>query len=481
MRSSKMHGRLEEQLEELFNHVSAQVSPLPEEAAREKQFALSLVKKLEAGLQGEGVRVYFVGSAARDTGLRGDRDIDLFVSFPQKHSRDFIVEKTISATKSSIPGSWEMHYAEHPYLQAKLVFGSDQYSVEVIPCFQISPHEGIKSAVDRSPLHMDYLQKRLNFRQKRDVRVLKLLLKRAGIYGAEARIGGFSGLVCEYLILNYRSLLGLLENACKWKPPAVVDIEGSWVRGKNNPKQKLGEVQKQFPSPLVIIDAIDKRRNAAAAVSLQSLACFVSLSQAFLADPSEEFFFPPVFEPAPPEQIFSLIRSRGSFLCLLEMPAPKVVEDILFPQARKTLNSLCALLQKENFGVIDSADFVAGNKLFFVLELASEERSPVKVFAGPPAWDGRAGEKFVSAHPKKLRGPFVRDERVVLEEKQETVSAKQFLQQLLEEKGNMISVGSKLEGAFKRAKLISGKEIVSLPSEALLELQKYLKKKEFWL
>lgn len=454
--------------EGLFEEVSSQISPLPEEAAAEKQFALKVISQLEQALGGHGVKVFFVGSAARDTGLRGDKDIDLFVSFPQKFSRDEIVGKTIEATRSTIPGSWEMHYAEHPYLQAKL----GEFSVEVIPCFQMDAHGQLKSAVDRSPLHMDYLQKRLSLKQKRDVRLLKQLLKRAGIYGAEARIGGFSGLVCEYLVLNYRSLAGLLESASGWKPPVVVDFEGV-RRGE--------DLAKLFAAPLVIVDAIDRKRNAAAAVSLHNLSAFISLSQAFLEKHSRDFFFAPPAHLKPAEKILSLAKQRSTFLCLVEFPAPKVVEDILFPQLRKTLNSIASALERERFQLIDSADFEAGGKLYFLFEFASQERAGVRVFQGPPAWNRAQVLKFASAHPQKLRGPFIRGEKTFVEEKEELMDGREFLEKLLRARDAKVAVGSKIEGALRRAKIFSGKEVVDLQPAALMELQKYLEKKEFWL
>ncbi|HLC38458.1 MAG TPA: nucleotidyltransferase domain-containing protein, partial [Candidatus Norongarragalinales archaeon] len=249
------------------NRVLARVSPTPKEAGEEKKFALQLAVILQ---KMGGVKVSFVGSAARDTGLKGDNDIDLFVQFPASMEKEDIVEKTFSYTRKNIKANWIVRYAEHPYLQARM----DSFKVEVIPCFIVEPHAGIKSAVDRSPLHMDYLQKRLSPQQRGDVRVLKQLLKNNGLYGAELAIRGFSGLVCEYLILNYRSFEGLVENASKWKPPVRIDVSGGSI--------------KHFPEPFVIIDAIDRNRNAGAVVSDTNLNRFISLCQAFSKSPSEK-------------------------------------------------------------------------------------------------------------------------------------------------------------------------------------------------
>ncbi len=367
--------------ERLFELVSSRISPTRDEAVREKALALKLVGKLEAGLAGQGVRVYFVGSTARDTGLRGDKDIDLFAAWPQKRSRDEIVEKTIAATKKAIPSGWQMHYAEHPYLQSVV----EGYKVEVIPCFQISPHEAVKSAVDRSPLHMDYLQKRLSVQQKRDVRLLKAILKTAGVYGAEASIGGFSGLLCEYLVLNYRSLWGLLEAAAGWKPPVIVDIESAWQGREEQAKEKFS------PAPLILVDAIDKNRNAAAAVSAESLAVFSSIAQAFTAKPEEKFFTRDE-QPVSKSALEKAVSSRGTALFALAIPRPKsVVEDTIVPQAAKALESLKQVLAKEDFAVFDSALVFSEKNLFLLLEFSSPSRPAVRRFLGPPAWSSKDG------------------------------------------------------------------------------------------
>ncbi|MFH0713638.1 MAG: CCA tRNA nucleotidyltransferase, partial [Candidatus Micrarchaeota archaeon] len=271
------------EMESLFVKIAAGVSPSKAELEEEKKFAAGIIAKLAAKLP-KTCKILFVGSAARDTGLKGDRDIDLFATFPREMNEDVIVKKTFNAAKKAVKTKWITHYAEHPYLQTTI----SGFKVEVIPCFQVEPHSGIKSAVDRSPLHMDYLQKKLTQRQRRDVRVMKKLLKVHEIYGAEVEVGGFSGLVCEQLMLKYGGLENLLREAAKWLPPVYIDYEGTW-----NAESKSGKMEllHKFPdAKLVLIDVIDRNRNAAAAVSPQSLAKFILLCRQFVKKPSESFF-----------------------------------------------------------------------------------------------------------------------------------------------------------------------------------------------
>jgi tRNA nucleotidyltransferase (CCA-adding enzyme) len=461
-----------EKAEKLFAEVSVGITPTAKESAAEKAFAMELVEKLEDALRLPSARVYFIGSTARDTGLHLEKDIDLFIAFPQKYSREEIAEKTFAATRAGIPAKWETHYAEHPYLAG--VVGN--YKVEVIPCFQIVPHEPIKSAVDRSPLHMDYLQKRLNFRQKRDVRLLKAILKRAGVYGAEATIGGFSGLLCEYLVLNYRSLWGLLTAAAQWRPPVVIDIESAW-RGKE------AELAKKFEgSPLVMVDAIDRNRNAAAAVSNESLAILSAISQAFAASPSREFFTASEQKPPLPSAIATAITSRGTAFFAVELPRPRgSVEDTVFPQARKLMQSLCDVLAREEFPIMDCHLMMDERRFWLLVELPSASRPAVKVFQGPPAWFSKDSIDFAAGHKRAVRGPYLKGERWYAEEKRTPVLAKELLQLLLKT-GKGLAVGGHLEAAFKRARLVEGAKIPSeMDAAELKKLDAFVRKKAAWL
>ncbi|MBI3588482.1 CCA tRNA nucleotidyltransferase [Candidatus Micrarchaeota archaeon] len=467
----KLSASTTSKLESIFGEVSRQITPTAEESKREKEFALSLCAKLGRALAGEGVKVFFVGSTARDTGLRGDRDIDLFAAFPQNRERDYIVAQTFAAVKREIPGNWATHYAEHPYLQASL----GDYKVEVIPCFQIRPHERTKSAVDRSPLHMDYLQKRLSPMQKRDVRVLKQLLKAAGIYGAESRVGGFSGLICEYLILNYRSLAGLLAEATAWRPPVVVDIEG--VGGENS------EVLQRFKdSPLILIDAIDSKRNAAAAISADSFATFVSLSHALLQRPAKEFFFPAARPAMGLKNAEEAIRERATSIILAHFPiSANLVEDVAYPQLRRTQRSVADNVAKAGFRLVDSSEGLAQNRGFFIFEFANFSKPGVEPVQGPPAWFAKESESFLKKHPAPLRGPFVRDGRLVVEVKPQFRTAAEFVRNLLENPRG-IAVGPDIAPSLKRAKVQElPKETASLDPGSIEFVSGYLAKRAHWL
>ncbi|MBI5229420.1 CCA tRNA nucleotidyltransferase [Candidatus Micrarchaeota archaeon] len=453
-------------IEELVKRVSSRVTPSQKEEVEEKDFASNLIRRLAAKL-GEGVRINFVGSAARDTGLKGDRDIDLFVAYPKNFPRVEIIKKTFNATKKAIRANWILRYAEHPYLQARI----NKFKVEVIPCFQIEPHEEIRSAVDRSPLHMDYLQKHLTEEQRRDVRVLKQFLKNADIYGAEAEVEGFSGLVCEYLMLNYRSFQGVVENAAEWKPPEVIDIEGvyeDWPRGKV--LEKFGN------APLILIDVIDKNRNTTAAVCECNAAKFISLCRAFLEKPSEKFFFRKK-EPIKKEAVLSAMAEKNHYFLLMEITKPDVIEDILFPQLRKTAGVVARQFELNEFKVFEYSYFVTEKHAFILVELEGGELPPTKKLIGPPVSDPEAVKRFLKAHKRVIRGPWLEGARVAIEEKRILCNARELVGQMKHEPMRF-GVASHFKKAFKRAKIGGGKGILN--GETLQGVGSHVLRKEFW-
>ncbi len=465
------------EIKSVFKAVAGRVSPSWNEREAERKKAAELASSLEKRL-GKTAKVLFVGSAARDTGLRGDRDIDLFATFPKSMKREEIISRTFDAARKAVRANWKTRYAEHPYLQG--VAGG--FKVEVIPCFRIEEDSELKSAVDRTPLHMEYLQKHLSEQQKADVRVLKQFLRNAGIYGAELEVQGFSGLVCEYLVLNYHSLLGLMAHAAdNWRFPVVVDLEGKYYGEEE-------QLKKKFPgAEFVLVDAIDKNRNAGAATSRTNVAKFVCLCREFLKNPSEKFFFRKEIRHSKAE-LLAAVKRRSSTLFLVKSPRPKgVVEDVFFPQLRKSAASVAKQLDLADFVLFDF-DFFADEKHSFLLfELEEETLPAVKKVQGPPVDDADACESFVEGvkrHGKEgkiLRGPYVEENRVYADKFREERSAPELLRKILK-KPERYAIASHVAKSFKKAQFSQGEKIVPACSseESLQKLGNYLLRKEWW-
>lgn len=455
--------------EAVASGVAAIVSPTPGEAAAEKAFANSIVQKLSKLLP--QAKVTFIGSAARDTGLRGSRDIDIFAAF-SKGTEAEIVAKTFAAARACVKGAkWEKHYAEHPYLQTKV----GGFEVEVIPCFAIRQNQRVISAVDRSPLHMVYLERNLTQAQRRDVRVLKQLLKCAGIYGAEARIGGFSGYVCELLVLNYRSMYALLQSASNWRLPVVIDIEGQYYQDDKAALAKFPGTQ------LVVVDVTDKERNAAAAISPDSLASFITLARAAIANPATELFFYKEKLPAGPA-ICSALSKRKTHAVLVKASAPAVVDDIFYPQLAKTHESMVAYLKRRGQTIVDSAHFADDKFAYLLFEFAYPAAAPVEVCNGPPAFDAAAVAGFVSGRAKtSIRGPFIRQGRLVVEVRRNLPAEKAVAEYLRSCKS--LGTASHFQKPLAAGKVFTGpkKVVAAVSKPALPELARFVFRSCHWL
>src|SRR5207249_2660507 len=99
-----------------------------------------------------------------------------------------------------------------------------------------------------------------------------------GVYGAEAKVLGFSGYLCELLILKYGSFRGVLDSSLSWRPGTVIVLERPPARA--------------FPEPLIVVDPVDPNRNVASAVGIEQLATFVHAAREYLASPSERSSLP---------------------------------------------------------------------------------------------------------------------------------------------------------------------------------------------
>ena len=135
------------------------------------------------------------GSVAKDTWLSENPDIDVFIRLPTSIPRKNLGEIGLKIARKAAANARQVErFAEHPYLEAFM----DGYRVDIVPCYDAKKGEW-QSATDRTPYHTDYIRKRLEINLLGEARLLKRFMQGIGIYGAELKIGGFSGYLCELL------------------------------------------------------------------------------------------------------------------------------------------------------------------------------------------------------------------------------------------------------------------------------------------
>ncbi len=368
--------------DELFGEVLARVKPRAEEERHMRAVAREVIDKVDRTARELGLDVYaiHVGSTARDTWLRGKKDIDIFLMFPPDTPREKLEEEGLRLARAVSP-DFEERYAEHPYVTARYK-GLD---VDLVPCYRVSDPSRIQSAVDRSPFHNEYVREHIDGLNDQ-VRLLKQFTRGAGVYGSELRTQGFSGYLCELLVLKYGSFTGVVEHGANFRPGMVIDIRGHIDKSV------------EHPDPLVVIDPVDPKRNVASALSEQKFCEFIDACRRFLKSPSLESFFPPPVRPINKNELERLLSRRGTLLMAVAFKAPDIVEDTLYPQLRKAEGSLVRLLERHEFKVYRS-DVWSDDRSAIVLEMLVWELPAVERHPGPPVQEREHCEKFKEKYP----------------------------------------------------------------------------------
>src|SRR5947208_962709 len=326
------------------------ILPSPEEDRRIQGVVRDVMRILETKIAAKGLaaKPLLVGSVAKGVHLTGT-EIDIFVTFPPDTPRE-VLEREGLAFGDVLERPVRM-YAEHPYTRGW--YGG--FEVEIVPCYRITDATQRMSAVDRTPLHVDYVLGHVKEGQTNEVRLLKAWAEGIGVYGAEAKVLGFSGYLCELLILKYASFRGVLDSSLSWRPGTVIVLEGPPPR--------------TFPEPLIVVDPVEPNRIVASAVGIEQMATFVHAARAYLQAPGERFFFPRSLKPLPLPKLRALARKRGAGLLAISIPAPSVTEDVLYPQLRKAHRSFADPLHRSAFQVFDSRFDLVGKEALFLFEL----------------------------------------------------------------------------------------------------------------
>ncbi len=347
------------------------------------------------------------GSIAKGTDLRGDKDFDLFVLFPRDIPRQEMEEKGLLIGRRffEILGSKpELAYAEHPYTRGKY----KKFTVEIVPCYRIKKGERIISAVDRTPLHTEFVLSALEKKPalRNDIRLLKRFMKVGNLYGANAAVEGFSGYLCELLVIKYGSFLDVLRAASSWKRHECLSL-------KKPRRTSLDPTS----APLTFIDPVDPNRNAAAAVSMEKLAMFVHLSNLFLRNPDKSFFYEAKKVPMRVQEFYRNLRKRGTEIICVYSKAPRLLEDTLVPQISKSLRALSSECERAGFRVLKKAYWTDGEHIAFLLEFEVWELPQVMKKQGP-FFDSNPADIdgfFLANRSRAVSPPYIEGDRWVID------------------------------------------------------------------
>lgn len=369
-------------VEAILREVLERVKPSPREEERLRSVVKEVIAKLDASARAMCIEAHaiHVGSTARGTWLRGTKDLDIFLMFPPDAPADAL-ELSGLALARTLSSVYEERYAEHPYVSTQY----EGLDVDLVPCYNVPDAAHIISAVDRSPFHNRYVQSHINGLCD-EVRLLKQFARGTGVYGSELKTQGFSGYLCELLIIKYGSFQEVVKQGATFRHGKVIDIQGHMDRSV------------EHPDPLIVIDPVDPARNVAAALSEQKFCEFIVACRSFMAAPSLDFFFPPAPQPMGREDLENLLACRGTLLMAIAFDAPDIVEDTLYPQLRKAEESVVRLLERYEFKVYRSGVWSNG-KSAILLEMLVWQLPNVERHWGPPVQEREHCGKFKEKYP----------------------------------------------------------------------------------
>lgn len=466
-------------LKEILTEVLKRITP--HSSYKEHVLSLSegLTRKVREAANEKGVEaeIRVEGSVAKGTWLKEEPEIDIFMRLPTTMPREAFRTVCLEIARYATKGFKQIErFAEHPYLEAI----KDSIRVNIVPCYNVNHGEWI-SATDRTPFHTDYLKPLLDEQKAGEVRLLKRFMKGVGVYGAEIKVGGFSGYLCELLVLNYGSFLEVLRAAEDWKEGTIIDYEGHY-KGRQ-------EISKIFEEPLVMVDPVDRGRNVAAAVRKDRLNEFVAASRAFLKAPDKKFFYPPEVKALNFREMVSKINARGSKIIFIRFVGITAVPDVLWGQLYRSQRSLLKLIQRYNFTVFRSHAWSdERSSCVLIFEVENRSLPNIKRHLGPPLKKKLECEKFLRKHvgaDSTISGPRVEEGRWVVDVKRKYMDVVDLLNEKLENGGRRIGMTELVSRSLDDSiEVLVNDEILKLYSannEFAKFLTEYLSGKPKWL
>jgi tRNA nucleotidyltransferase (CCA-adding enzyme) len=340
----------------------------PKEGERDN--ALKLFNHIKTYiLESFGKESIIVGSVAKDTFLKEDMDLDIFVFFDPSTPKEILEREGLRIGKSTFNqfgSSYKIAYAEHPYVSGDI----EGLPVEIVPCYKVSSGKHIQSAVDRTPFHLEYVMEHLNESQRDDVRLLKKFLKAQKLYGADSRANGFSGYLCELLIIKYNSFANLLAHAIQWEQGVTID---------------MNEKEKDFEDPLVVVDPVDPTRNVASALSLSTFSRFIEAARAISETKDVRMF-------SGPRSGYQPVDAGTFFVIMFDID---IIEEVFYAQARKFVEHVVKECGDNGFTLFRHGVFSRG----VMLDVEINQLPEKEKHRGPPVEKYAHAEKFKQKHP----------------------------------------------------------------------------------
>ncbi|MFH1228857.1 MAG: CCA tRNA nucleotidyltransferase [Candidatus Aenigmatarchaeota archaeon] len=442
-----------------FDSVLDRIKPSEKEEKEMKSFTDKL---LATASDFSEVKPMICGSIAKGTWLSEKNEADMFLLFDPSVPKKLLEKRGLEIAKKiikTLKGKFVIAYAEHPYLKGKI----GKHDVDIVPCYDIIDPGKIKSSVDRTPHHVKFVN--ANLKNPDDVRLLKQLCKVNRCYGADLKTEGFSGYICELMIIKYGSFLGLVKEASNWRAGHALSF--------------CGEDTKKFKGPFVFIDPVDMNRNVGAAISAEGFYRFVGACKMFMKNPSNDSFFVKKTFPYSAKDVTKKFNKRGTQWYMIRFKKPDVIDDILYPQLRRGLKAIDKMLEQNGFKILRS-DFYCEDECVMVFEMETWHVPKVAKNIGPNIY-GKHSDQFLSHY--KDKNVFIEGENWVVEIEREFTTVNQFIDDLLAKKEKELlekGIPSKIAPLIRKADFCSGeaclKMVKKLPEGFRIFLKEWFEK-----
>jgi len=462
----------------VLQQVAKKIVPSTQEEEKMVGLSQAIQREVEDVLASSGIqaKVSPQGSFARGTWISHEADLDIFARFPPTMEREEWVEKVFPTLRKYFSRYRVIErYAEHPFLE----FRVSGVRVNIVPSYDVKKGEW-KSATDRTPYHTEFMQTHLTPDLRREARLLKMFAKGIGTYGAEIRIGGFSGMLIDTLVLYYQSFMETLRHASSWTKGTLLEI--GKPEGIVSPREKDPNVD------LVVIDPVDPNRNLAAAVRPDKLWSFVAAGRQFLRNLGLWYFFPPEFKPKTRQQFAKRIDDTRHEILAITFKHPVLVPDVLWGQLMKLERSLLDIMAREEFSPYRSALWSdEAKESAIVFEAGLTTLPAVRLQKGPPVSKSEDSKSFLEKHLKArdtARGPWIEGDRWMVERKREILSIRDLVKSAAREEAYGLSLPKQLGESFRKSvKVLQDREILSMLGRKGFDksLWEFLEAKPSWL
>jgi len=463
-------------IEEVIDYVRGRIVPTEAEKERMLREVDGVRAQIESAFSKSRYRVEVLieGSVAKDTWLKGETEVDIFVRFPTEYEKEEIGGVTISTAK----GLWgeercEERYAEHPFVTARV----KGLKYDIVPCFRSKPGEW-KSATDRTPYHTEFVRNKLSSEEKDEARLLKRFTKGIDAYGAEIKVGGFSGLLCELLVYNFKTFRKTIGAMSSLKLPLLIDPM-DYYHGQEK------EASRAFNPGLIVVDPSDERRNVAAALTQTKLGDMMAASTAFTKRPNTKFFFP-LRRSMSAIQLRKAIRREGRQLLAIELGKANAPPDIFWGQLYSARDKIQSIMRNADFDVARIMAWTdERTSSFIIMELESRTLPLLRKKTGPPIGSPHTQRYMdIYASGRDVVGPWIQGERFYIMTRRRHLDASAYLRGALSEyarSGGMPSlIAQRIRGRIRI--LVDGQvSTLARNKEAAESITEFLDGRPIWM